>query len=33
MNYSAELGKKIAERLKEACRQLSETLEPRDHTH
>ncbi|MGE0128208.1 MAG: IclR family transcriptional regulator [Blastocatellales bacterium] len=31
--YSAELGKKITEHLKDACRRLSETLEAVGYTH
>lgn len=31
--YSAELGKKIAEHLKDVCRRLSETLEAVGYTH
>jgi DNA-binding IclR family transcriptional regulator len=31
--YSAELGKKIAEHLKDACRRLSETLEAVGYIH
>jgi DNA-binding IclR family transcriptional regulator len=31
--YSAELGKRIAEHLKDACRRLSETLEAVGYTH
>jgi len=31
--YSADLGKKIAEHLKDACRRLSETLEAVGYTH
>ncbi|MGH9768119.1 MAG: IclR family transcriptional regulator [Blastocatellia bacterium] len=31
--YSAELGKKIADHLKDACRRLSETLEAVGYTH